>query len=342
MNNVKNGDLAVSSDNSKNKNYTETASSDTNEQALSNGFHEKAYSDTSRLLIFFLFSFGLTFLWYAITAHPGETWSEISAERQSLLGLGMLFPMIAHLLTRMITKEGFPMTGEESLLLGISFRNRKWIYYLLASLLPWVYTELGFLIAICLNRKLYAPNYYLTQGLAQKYLLLLSLNAIISGILCSFAALGEEGGWRCYMMPKLFKLKSRPKAFLIGGVIWGLWHAPLTCIGHNFGTEYRGFPYLGIIMMCLYCILMGILLTFITEKSGSIWPATILHSTNNAQPSILFGFINPDKVTNAERMAALWGGRLVSVFVTAVVIMIVWHRISKPKTTAGTSTNQSP
>ena len=136
------------------------------------------------------------------------------------------------------------------------------------------------------------------------------------------------------MMPKLFRLTNRPKAFLIGGVIWGLWHAPLTCIAYNFGTKYRGFPYLGIIMMCLYCILMGILLTFITEKSGSTWPAAFLHVTNNAQPSILYGFINPDKVTAAKRMAALWGLILLSTLVTAVVIVILWHRSNHSQTAA--------
>ena len=72
-------------------------------------------------------------------------------------------------------------------------------------------------------------------------------NAIVSGTIGSFAALGEEGGWRGYMMPKLFKITGRKRALIIGGVICGLWHAPLTCIGHNFGTDYPGFPYLGIV-----------------------------------------------------------------------------------------------
>jgi hypothetical protein len=35
------------------------------------------------------------------------------------------------------------------------------------------------------------------------------------------------------------------KAYLIVGVIWGLWHAPLIAIGFN----YPGMPVLGILMM---------------------------------------------------------------------------------------------
>jgi membrane protease YdiL (CAAX protease family) len=87
---------------------------------------------------------------------------------------------------------------------------------------------------------------------------------MVSGTLVSVAALGEEGGWRGYMMPKLINIMGRGKALLLGGIIWGLWHAPLTCIGHNFGTDYPGFPFVGIIKMCIFCTLMGIILTFLT------------------------------------------------------------------------------
>ena len=47
--------------------------------------------------------------------------------------------------------------------------------------------------------------------------------------------------------------------------------------------------------MCLFCIVMGMMLTYVTEKSGSVWPAAIMHAVNNGQPSILLFFINKDK-----------------------------------------------
>ena len=48
--------------------------------------------------------------------------------------------------------------------------------------------------------------------------------------------------------------------------------------------------------MCLYCILLGGILTYVTEKSGSVWPAAFLHGVNNASPSILAAFMNPEKL----------------------------------------------
>ena len=68
---------------------------------------------------------------------------------------------------------------------------------------------------------------------------------------------------------------------LVNGIIWGLWHAPLTVSGHNFGTEYKFYPWLGILLMCLYCIVMNALLTLLTERTKSIYPASFCHMINN-------------------------------------------------------------
>lgn len=76
----------------------------------------------------------------------------------------MLAPVIAHVLTRKITKEGFAMTGRDSMMLGISFRDRKWIYFVIAVLLPWIYTELGNGITLLLCPDLFDSGYYKTLG----------------------------------------------------------------------------------------------------------------------------------------------------------------------------------
>lgn len=99
------------------------------------------------------------------------------------------------------------------------------------------------------------------------------------------------------MMPKMINLWGVKKAVVIGGIIWGMWHWPLTYVGHNFGMEYFGYPYTGFVAMCIMCVFMGMILTYVTYKSGSIWPAAILHAINNASPSILQYFINRDKLT---------------------------------------------
>lgn len=278
-----------------------------------------------RLIIYLVLSFGLTWIWFAITIPKGETWNGMSQQMQEFVSLGMLFPAISHVLTRWITKEGFAMSGKDSMLLGISFKNRKWIYFLLALILPWIYKELSHIIAILIDPGCFDPEYYLSLDVDKKTLMFFPITAMVFGTVISFAAFGEEEGWRGYMMPKLLKLMPKAPALLIGGIIWGLWHAPLTAIGHNFGTDYPGFPWLGIICMCVLCVLIGVLLTFITEMSGSIWPAAILHAVNNCGPSILTGYINPDKCGRILGMGN-WIGMLISLLITATVIFILFRR----------------
>ncbi len=247
---------------------------------------------------------------------------------QSFTALGMCFPFLSHILVRWLTKEGFAMTGEDSLMLGISFRDKKWIWFLAATFLPWIYTETGNLLSLVFCRQLYDPQYYLTLEIDQKLLFLMPANAIVSGTIGSFAALGEEGGWRGYMMPKLCKLVGHKKALFFGGTIWGLWHAPLTCIGHNFGTDYPGFPYVGILKMCILCILLGILLTILTQESGSIWPAAILHAVNNAGPSVLNGYINPDQAGTYGRIAG-WSGYMIAILIVVLAVLMILQKKKK-------------
>ena len=276
--------------------------------------------EKKRLALYLLFSFAITWAWFLIANPKGTLWMEMPNERQSFLALGMLFPTISHILVRFITKEGFAMTGEGSMMLGISFRNRKWIWFVLAVLLPWIVYELGDAITLLICPDFFDPEYYRTFDIEKKMLYLLPVNAMVCGTIGSFAAFGEEEGWRGYMMPKMIRIFGKPKALIVGGIVWGLWHAPLTCIGHNFGTDYPGYPYVGILKMCLMCTLMGILLTTLTEKSGSVWPAAIMHAVNNMHPGILEGCVNPDKADGMRAAIAKEGG-LIAMAIVAVVML---------------------
>lgn len=139
------------------------------------------------------------------------------------------------------------------------------------------------------------------------------------------------------MMPKLMKLMGQKRAFLVGGIIWGLWHAPLTCIGHNFGTDYPGFPYVGILLMCIFCTLIGTILTMLTIKSGSIWPATIMHAVNNGMPSILRFFINEEVyMVKISFPLSTW---IILFGVMVVVVIMMWIVMNKVTACTGTTMN---
>jgi len=242
-----------------------------------------------RLLIYLGLSFGMAWLIFFVFIFTGHTWSGSTPEMISLVSLGMLFPAIAHVITRAVTKEGFRLHGKDSMMLGIDLKGKKWIFFLLAMFLPVVYSTLGDVIIwlIC-------PEAFGESSVSTFVVIIYPLFAVVNGVVLSFAAFGEEFGWRGYMMPKLIELMGMPKAIIIGGIIWGLWHAPLTCVGHNFGMDYPGFPYVGIILMCLFCTALGTVLMYVTIETNSIWPAAFMHAVNNASPSVMLLFMRQD------------------------------------------------
>lgn len=201
--------------------------------------------------------------------------SEKAAAAVYILGVfGMLIPSFANIITRLVTKEGF-----KNSYLGLNFKgNAK--YYLasvlvkvaeiaVCAILVWAFfvKELSFSEAFPFDNMNTRLGMFLFQ---------LSASVIIF-----FPAFGEEWGWRGYLMPKLIEVMGKPAAVIVGGMIWGLWHAPLTLSGHNFGTDYRFYPWLGILIMCVMCILMNAFLTLLTERTKSVYPASLCHMINN-------------------------------------------------------------
>lgn len=279
--------------------------------------------ETKRLLIFLAFTFVISWVPMIIMDCMGFRWDGTRPEIEQLAALVMLVPALGHIFTRWITKEGYAVWGEDSMRLGISFKDKKWKYFLFAMLIPWLYWEVSYGIELLIFPEAFDANYLATQGIDSRMVYILPIAAIVTGTVVSFAAFGEEFGWRGYMIPKMIKLWGLPRAIFFGGIIWGLWHAPLTVAGHNFGMDYVGFPYVGIGLMCVLCIFMGMMLTYVTIKSGSIWPAAIMHAVHNASPSILAGFTNAEKLEETvPHVAVSFGLYILPVIVIGSICMV--------------------
>jgi hypothetical protein len=112
--------------------------------------------------------------------------------------------------------------------------------------------------------------------------LLLVLQACVMGpLLNTPMMLSEELGWRGLLWSRWQGLGFWPHA-LATGFVWGLWHAPLIVMGHN----YPDAPVLGVPMMIGFCMLLTPVLHHIRERGGSVWHACIFHGTINATATL--------------------------------------------------------
>ena len=95
-------------------------------------------------------------------------------------------------------------------------------------------------------------------------------------------ALGEELGWRGWLLPALRPLGTWP-ALAVSGALWGLWHSPVILLGYNFGLlDWRG-----VALMVVACVLWGALLGWTRLRTGSVWPAVFGHASLNASAGMV-------------------------------------------------------
>ncbi len=223
----------------------------------------------------------LLLIWLAALALPGAY--------MVLWSLFSVLPVLATILTRGITKDKSPWYLKPNL-------RQSWKTYLFAAFLPGVAILLGGLLYFSFfpqDLDLTARNLVAQYGqygapetiqFTVQTAILIGLAFIVLSPLVLpvyLFALGEEIGWRGYLLPLLLKLTSPRKAVLLHGLLWGLAHAPLIYFGFNYGSEYWGAPLTGILMMTLVCVVLGVWLAYVTIQSESILPAVIFHGASN-------------------------------------------------------------
>jgi len=205
----------------------------------------------------------------------------------------MFAPTIGNILTRLITKEGF-----KNMYLRPNFKGNLKLYLLVffvPSFLILLSSALYFLILPDMfDRNLTTLNQMvaISGKSASSIITILLITVIFAGpIVNLIPTLGEELGWRGYLLPKLQVFFSDRIAVIITGIIWGLWHAPVIAMGHNYGTEYWGYPTLGILAMVIFCVVLGIIESYFSIKLKSAIPAAMIHSTLNAGAGLPIYFV---------------------------------------------------
>lgn len=128
-------------------------------------------------------------------------------------------------------------------------------------------------------------------------------------------AFGEELGWRGFLLPALLPA-GQWRAILISSAIWGIWHAPAIAQGHN----YPGQPVLGIGMMVVWCLLVGVGMSWLYLKTQSPWAPALAHGSLNATAGLAMLFIRDVNVIIGGTLPSLIGWIGLGVLVLWMVV----------------------
>jgi membrane protease YdiL (CAAX protease family) len=97
--------------------------------------------------------------------------------------------------------------------------------------------------------------------------------------------LGEEIGWRGFLVPELAKQMSFTKASLVSGIVWAIWHSPLLLFAdYNAGTS----RWYALSCSTVTCVSLSFMLAWLRLKSGSLWPPALFHASHNLFIPIIF------------------------------------------------------
>ena len=139
----------------------------------------------------------------------------------------------------------------------------------------------------------------------------LSIPATIApiSIVLFFLVIGEEIGWRGFLLAGLLRDRSPLIATAVVAVAWLVWHSPLYFVP---GMPFHGDSY---VAFAAWIIPLSFLLTFVWLGSASVWLATIMHGTANLGSSLLFPV--EDRTT-----LLVYGG--VGAAIVAVALVAAW------------------
>ncbi|EPY06884.1 caax amino protease family protein [Paenibacillus alvei TS-15] len=242
-----------------------------------------------------------------------------------LIVVYMFVPAIASILTRLFLREGFA---------DVSFH--------LGSIKVWKGIGLGLLIPMLICGATYSiawmsgiasfqlpvggtfEAYYHALGLQYlptplSFVLMVVVAGIAGSIINLIPVMGEEVGWRGYMLTRLVEARV-PRPILLSGLIWATWHIPIVISGMYVAGSSTLLSVLGIYL----CIVP---FSYITARlrlaSGSVWPSVIIHTSWN---SVIQGpFTRATSGQNSE----IWIGE--SGLLTAFIIIIAAIIVSRTK-----------
>ncbi len=111
-------------------------------------------------------------------------------------------------------------------------------------------------------------------------------NTVINFAVMLVILMGEEIGWRGFMLPRVQQLTTKRRAAVATGFVQGLFHLPLVLIATTYDTEGSRWIVAPIVVLTITAA--GVFYAWLWDRSGSTWAVGIGHSAANI--TFDFGF----------------------------------------------------
>lgn len=107
---------------------------------------------------------------------------------------------------------------------------------------------------------------------------------IINFYLTFIIFFGEEYGWRYFLQPILQKRFGLKGGVLLLGVIWGLWHLPISVCYYSPDTWFYS-----VLVQLIACVSFAVFFGYAYGKTGNMWVPIAIHFINNNMSALISG-----------------------------------------------------
>jgi len=256
-------------------------------------------SEKRKIIIFLSITFVFSFILEFYVLFKGGL-QELGNLRSVIIPALMWIPGVACLLVRGITKDWKD--------LGLKLGKIK--YHIIALFAPLIISLFSFYICSLLDIRILK----LFDGMPLDKILLKLMTILGFGIFC---ALGEELGWRGFLVPKIYKTNFKHPT-LYSGLIWAAWHIPLVA----FGGYYTGLsPLVVCILYTGLILIINFFINWLRLLSGSLLVAVLAHAFYNYFfQSFWFGLLFREPGKN-EHLWNILGGDVGLIGTTMFVLL---------------------
>jgi membrane protease YdiL (CAAX protease family) len=194
------------------------------------------------------------------------------------VGALMMTPALASFITLKIRKRS---------LSSLPWRLKKLKYLKLSFLTPILYVSIAYVLIWLLgfgsliNKEIISAwSAELGIDSANQTLLMVVMVFLLLtvGVIKNLGStLGEEIGWRGFLIFELRKVMSFKALVIVSGLIWAIWHYPIINLMYGRSDNFL----LHISAFTIMIVGVSVILAYYTFKSNSFWPAAVYHSVHN-------------------------------------------------------------
>ena len=272
------------------------------------------------IVLFVALAYLFSWLWWGALIFSGaQTFSNLSQmsadeaqSAQMMIAMGDFGPLLAALIMRMfVSREGMR---------GSMGWKRPFKFYLASFLTPILF----FGILAVFNHLTGLGRFAWTRS-DMPFGAYLGIELLIGAVIVSIFVLGEEYGWRGYLLPRALSLGEIRGTILVG-LVWAFWHLPLLIVGLNYPGQS---PWITIPLFTLVVVALSFPFTWFYKASvGSVVLASLFHGFINAYGD---GLTAPEVVPAGNSLITGSAGLAVLAFL--IVLIFIVYRVFKRPTT---------